>query len=127
LKGVEMAERGAIVITWGEERPGVPGAKGMEVFGEALGFYDNLAKQGRITGYRVYGSTTRQAGMLVIEGEVDELAKISTESESLKQLALGCAVVQDLRTELYIGGSADDVTQYYVTGLEAVTEKGLGT
>ena len=55
------------------------------------------------------------------------LAKIQTEPEALKQLALGCAVVQDLRTELFIGGSADDVTQYYVTGLEAVTEAGLDT
>jgi hypothetical protein len=98
----------------------------MEVFGEALGFYDGLAKQGRITGYRVYGSTSRAAGMLIVEGEVDELAKISTEQESLKQLALGCAVVQDLRTELMVGGSPDDVTQYYVTGMEAVAEKGLG-
>jgi hypothetical protein len=121
-----MAERGAIVITWGEERPGVPGNKGMEVFAEALGYYDGLAKQGRISGYRVYGSTNRQAGMLVVEGDVGELAKIQTEPEALKQLALGCAVVQDLRTETFIGGSADDVTQYYVNGLQAVTELGLG-
>lgn len=121
-----MAERGAVVITWGEGRPTVPGEKGMEVFGNALAFYDGLAKQGRITGYRVYGSTTREAGMLVVEGEIDELAKIQVESEALRQLALGAAVVQDLRTELFIGGSPDDVTQYYVTGLQAVSEAGLG-
>lgn len=120
-----MAERGAVVITWGEGRPNVSGNQGMGVFGGALEYYDNLAKQGRITGYRVYGSTCRSAGMLIIEGEVDELAKIQLESESLKQLALGGAVVHDLRTELMIGGSADDVTQYYVTGLQAVTEAGL--
>ena len=120
-----MAERGAIVITWGEGRPGVSGAQGMGVFGDALAYYDGLAKQGRISGYRVYGSTSREAGMLVVEGDVGELAKIQTEPEALKQLALGCAVVQDLRTELFIGGSPDDVTQYYVTGLQAVTEAGL--
>ena len=50
----------------------------MGVFAEALGYYDGLAKQGRITGYRVYGSTSRQAGMLVVEGDVGELAKIQT-------------------------------------------------
>ena len=122
-----MAERGAIVITWGEGRPGVAGSQGMSVFGNALAYYDGLAKQGRISGYRVYGSTSREAGMLVVEGDVDELAKIQVEPEALKQLALGCAVVQDLRTELCIGGSADDVTQYYVTGLEAVTEAGLSS
>ena len=120
-----MAERGAVVITWGESQPGVTGDQGMGVFAEALGFYDALAKQGRITGYRVYGSTGRSAGMLVVEGEIDELAKIQTEQETLKQLALGCAVVQDLRTELFIGGSPDDVTQYYVSGLEAVKDAGL--
>jgi hypothetical protein len=120
-----MAERGAVVVTWGDGQPGVSGDKGMGVFANALAYYDGLAKQGRITGYRVYGSATRQAGMLVIEGEVDELAKIQVEPEALKQLALGCAVAQDLRAELFIGGSPDDVTQYYVNGMQALTEAGL--
>ena len=120
-----MAQRGALIITWGDGRATVSGAKAMEVFGSALGYYDELQKEGRISGYRVFASTRRQFGCLVIEGDVATLAQISTEDEATKQLALGSAVVQDLQTELCIGGTPDDVTQYYMNGLQAVADAGL--
>jgi len=119
-----MAERGAIVINWGEGRPEV-GPKGLEVFANALGYYDGLLKQGRITGYRVYASTTHAEGTLVIEGDLAELAKIQIEPESQKQLMLGSAVVRDLTADLCVGGSADDVAQFYATGVQALEEAGL--
>jgi len=120
-----MTQRGAMVITWGAGRPGVPPTKGMEVFGKALEFYDELQKEGRIAGYRCYASTTRGAGSLIVEGELSTLAQLLCEEEAQKQLALGDAVVDDLRIELCVGGTADDVTQYYMTGLQAVTDAGL--
>src|SRR3954452_23941885 len=113
-----MADRGAAVITWGEPQPGVPNTKGLEVFAKALGYYDGLAKSGRISGYRTYASTSRSRGILVIEGEVQELAKINVETESLQLLALASAVVQDVEVDIYVGGTADDATQFYLTSLQ---------
>ena len=120
-----MTQRGAMIISWGEGRAGVPTTKGLEIFANALAFYDELEKEGRISGYRTYASTTRSFGQLVIEGDVSTLAQLLTEEESQKQLALGAAVVEDLNVELCVGGSADDVTQYYTTGVTALSEAGL--
>jgi hypothetical protein len=103
----------------------VSSTKGLGVFAEALAYYDGLQKEGRISGYRVYTSTTRSHGTLIIEGELGTLAQIGTEAESLKQLALGAAVVENLNVELCMGGNADDVSQFYATTLQAVQEKGL--
>jgi hypothetical protein len=98
----------------------------MEVFGDALAWYDELAKAGRISGYRVYGSTTSDRGMLIAEGEAAELAKLSTEPEAIKYLALAAAVVDEVESKVYIGGSVDDVMGYYTSAVEAVNAKGLG-
>ena len=122
-----MTQRGAMIITWGEPRSGVPNTKGLEVFANALGYYDELQKEGRISGYRVYASTRRDHGILVIEGELRELAQLQCDDESMKQLALGSAVVQALDVELCVGGSADDVTNFYTTSVTALAELGLAT
>jgi hypothetical protein len=122
-----MTQRGALIITWGDSQPNVTTEQGMGVFAKALEYYDGLAKTGRISGYRVYASTRRNRGSIVVEGELTTLAQIQCEDESFKQLALGTAVVQDVDIELCIGGSADDVTQYFTTSIEALTEAGLAT
>ena len=122
-----MTQRGAIIITWGEGQPNVTSEQGMGVFARALEYYDGLAKTGRISGYRVYASAQRALGTLVVEGELSTLAQIQCEEESLRQLTLGGAVVQDLRVELCVGGSADDVVGFYTPGIEAVTAAGLAT
>lgn len=121
-----MAERGAMVTSWGAAQTTVPPAKGMEVFARALAWYDELAKEGRITGYRVYASTSRDRGMIVAEGDATELAKLSTEPAATTLLALASAVVQDVSSEVCIGGSPDDVVGYYTRVIEAMTEAGLG-
>jgi hypothetical protein len=121
-----MGQRGALVTTWGAGRSGVPTAKGMEVFSEALGWYDDLAKTGRISGYRVYGSINRDEGMLIAEGDAAELAKLTTEPESIKHLALAAAVVDDVKIQVFIGGGVDDIMGMYTTAVEAVNAAGLG-
>lgn len=122
-----MADRqGATIISWGNNRVGVPIAKGLEVLAAALGYYDGLVKEGRITGYRVYGPTTRIGGYLIIEGALSELAAINVETASLKLVAQAGMVVEDLRIELTAGGSADDATSFYLAGMEAAAEAGLG-
>lgn len=120
-----MTERGALVTTWGAGRAGTSPGKGMEVFGKALSLYDELAKEGRITGYRVYASTNRDAGMLVAEGDATELARITTEPQSTTLLALAAAVVDDVRIEVCIGGSPDDVVGFYTRAIDAMNEVGL--
>jgi hypothetical protein len=121
------AARGALVISWGEPRPGVPNDKGMEVFADALGFYDGLMKTGRISGYRVYASASRSFGLLIVEGDTTALAQLMAEPESQKHLALGGAVVQNINVELMNGGSPDDVAQFYATQIAALAEIGLTT
>jgi hypothetical protein len=122
-----MAERqGAIVISWGTNRSGVPVTKAMEVLATSLAYYDGLVKDGRVSGYRTYGSTSRIGGQLVIEGTLAELAAISVETESLQLLAKAGMVVEDLRTELMAGGSPDEITSYYLEGMQAMQEAGLG-
>ena len=121
-----MSQRGALVTSWGAGRPGVPTAKGMAVFAEALGWYDEMAKSGRITGYRVYGSVNSDRGMIIAEGDAADLAKLTTEAESIKHLALAAAVVEDVESNVYIGGSVDDAMGYYTTAVEAVNAAGLG-
>ena len=122
-----MTQRGAMIITWGESQPGVSPDQGMGVFAKALDYYDGLAKAGRISGYRVYASTRRNAGSIIVEGELTALAQIQCEAESFRQLALGAAVVQDVDIELCVGGSADDVADFFSTGISAITEAGLAT
>jgi hypothetical protein len=114
-----------MIITWGGQRVGVPPDKGMEVFGESLTFYDELTKEGRIAGYRVFASTTSARGQLIIEGDMAELARLMTSTESTRLLAKASAVVDDVKVDLCIGGPVDDVTGYYTRALEAVKELGL--
>jgi hypothetical protein len=114
-----------MIITWGEQRPGVPASKGLEVFAKALEYYDGLAKTGRISGYHVYASARRDRGTLIVEGELSTLAQLQVEEDSMKQLALGNAVVRELEVDLCVGGNADDVTNYFTTGIAAIQEAGL--
>jgi hypothetical protein len=115
-----------MVTTWGAGRSGVPTAKAMEVFAEALGWYDELAKTGRITGYRVYGAVSREEGMLIAEGDAAELAKLTTEPDSIKHIALAAAVVNDVKTQVLIGGNVDDIMGMYTMSVEAINAAGLG-
>lgn len=120
-----MGDRGAMLTTWGASRPGVAPAKAMEVFAKALGWYDELAKEGRISGYRVYSCLGRDAGMVIAEGTTTELAKISTEEQTTTLLALASAVVEDVRSEVLIGGNPDDVVGFYMRIVEAIGNFGL--
>ena len=121
-----MADNGAYVISWGNTRPGMAISKAMEVLATSLAYYDGLQKDGRITGYRVFGSTQGMGGFLLLEGDRHELAKISVEEDSLKLLAKAGAVVDGLTTAMYAGGSGDDATEFYLKGLASLQESGLG-
>lgn len=115
---------GATVITWGQSVPGRE-AKGLEVFGKALAHFEGLAKQGRIQGHKEYFALTgRVGGTMVVEGEVDELAKILTEEDTIRLNAEAAAIVQDFAITLCAGGSDQAVGQTVTQYQESL--RGLG-
>lgn len=63
--------------------------------------------------------------MIVAEGELAEPARITAEAQSMTMLAMASAVVEDVRIELFLGGSPDDVAGFYTRTIEALTEAGL--
>ena len=96
---------GATIIRWGA---GVPGreAKGLEVFANAIGYFEGLSKQGRIHGHREYISLTGgSGGTMVIEGDTTELLKIATEPATLALNAQAAAIVNDFEIQVYGGGN----------------------
>lgn len=115
---------GAVVIRWG---PAVPGreSKGLEVFSKALGYYEHLAKSGRIHGHREYFSLTGTGGgIMVVEGFVDELLKIQAEPESIKLRMQAAATVSDFTTDVFVGGSDSAVQHSVVNYTESLSELG---
>jgi hypothetical protein len=96
---------GATVIRWGASVPGRE-AKGLEVFGDALSYFEGLSKKGRIQGHREYLSLTgREGGFMIVEGDTAELLKIVAEPETLALNTKAGAIVQDFEITVYAGGT----------------------
>jgi hypothetical protein len=115
---------GAIVFNWGA---GVPGreAKGLEVFGNALAHFDGLAKEGRVHGHREYFNLTgKSGGLMIVDGEVEELLKIQSEDASIKLLAQAEAIVQDFEVTIVVGGTEQTVQQEVTRFTGALGELG---
>lgn len=118
---------GAIVITWGAPVRGRE-AKGLEVFGKALAFMEELHKSGRIHGHREYlsvtGNQSKWNGMMVVDGEFEELLKLPLDQEWRKLLLESSAIVENFTQEFCIGGSDQAIQETIGTYTEAVG--GLG-
>jgi hypothetical protein len=115
---------GAIVVRWGAPVPGRE-AKGLDVFGRAVEHFEGQAKQGRIHGHHEYLALTgRAGGMMVIEGEVDELQKILVEPDTLRLNTQAEAICQDFEICLYAGGNDKTVQEVIGTFAGALTEMG---
>ncbi len=115
---------GAMIVRWGQ---GVPGreAKGLEVFGTAQAHFEGLAKQGRIHGHReFFGVTGTDGGFMIVDGELDELAKISTEMETLALNAKAAAIVSDFEIVLYAGGTDQSVQELMGNYSQSLQEVG---
>ncbi|MDP9182853.1 MAG: hypothetical protein M3P04_08795 [Actinomycetota bacterium] len=118
------AMNGATVIRWGA---GVPGreAKGLEVFGKAIEFFEGLSKTGRIHGHREYIAFTGGAGgFMLIEGETKELLSLLAEPEVLALNSQAEAIVQDFSIQVYGGGSDSAIQELIGTYSTAVGELG---
>lgn len=119
-----MARTGAIVFRWG---PPVRGREmqGLAVFGEALQYYEELGKEGRIIAHREYFSTAGSGGFMLVEGLVPELYQLVQEDEFLRIQAKAEAVVEDFTTDICIGGSDQTVQQGMTLYTEAMAELGI--
>jgi hypothetical protein len=81
---------GAIIITWGNPVRGRE-MQSLDVFGRSLAFWDEQAKEGRIHGHHEYfavtGNSTERAGTMIIEGDLNELARLMVDEQNTRGLA----------------------------------------
>lgn len=118
---------GALIVTWGANVPGRE-AKGLEVFGKALAHFDELAKKGRIHGHKEYlaltGNVEQLAGVMVIEGPLEELLKIQTEDETRALLIEGGTIARNFTATVASGGDEQTLTKEIT--LFTKTQQSLG-
>ncbi|MGH8869202.1 MAG: hypothetical protein ACRDYU_14575 [Actinomycetes bacterium] len=101
---------GAVVISWGADIPGREAA-GLQVFGQAVSRFEELAKQARIQSHKEYFAVTgREGGFMILEGEVDELMRLAAEPETLALNAKAAAIVSDFTVQVF-GGGTDQTVQ----------------
>jgi len=115
---------GAMVISWGTPVRGRE-AKALETFGHAIERFEQLAKSGRIHGHKeLIAITGRAGGMMIVEGEVEELLKIQSEDEQLRLQARAASIVEDFRVDIYTGGSDRAVQESMNRYVETLQELG---
>jgi hypothetical protein len=115
---------GATVVRWGAPIPGRE-AKGLEVFGKAIEYFEGLSKQGRVHGHHEYIALTgRAGGMMVVEGEVAELQKILAEPDTMKLNSQAEAITQDFEITVYAGGNDNTIQEVIGTYAGAMAEIG---
>ncbi|HLF99248.1 MAG TPA: hypothetical protein VI916_02165 [Acidimicrobiia bacterium] len=119
-----MTRTGAIVFTWGAPVRGRE-MKGLEVFGEALQYYEELSKEGRIIAHREYFNTAADGGMMIIEGLLSELHLLVQDDEFLRLQQRASAIVEDFRREVVAGGSDQTVQQLVTMYTESLADLGL--
>lgn len=115
---------GATVIRWGASIPGRE-TKGLEVFGQAVEYFEGLSKKGRIHGHREYITLTgRDGGFMLVEGETTELLKLVAEPEVLALNAQAAAIVNDFEIQVYAGGTDKAIQELIGTYTGAVSKLG---
>jgi hypothetical protein len=116
---------GAIIITWGTSVRGRE-MQSLDVFGKSLAYWDEKAKEGRIHGHHEYfaisGNATERSGTMVIEGDLDELARLMVDEENVRLLGMAGQIVDNLDTQLCQANSDEAITQY----VGVLSEMGLG-
>ncbi|MBV8160863.1 MAG: hypothetical protein JO265_08070 [Acidimicrobiia bacterium] len=115
---------GAIIISWGTPVRGRE-MQSLDVFGRALGFWDEQAKEGRIHGHHEYfgisGNATERSGTMVIEGELGELARLMVDEQNTRLLAEASQIVENLDTQLCEANSDEAISRY----VSVLTDMGL--
>jgi hypothetical protein len=106
---------GAIIITWGTSVRGRE-MQSLDVFGKALAYWDEKAKEGRIHGHREYfgisGNAMERSGTMVIDGDLDELARLMVDEENVRLLGQASTIVDNLDTQLCQANSDEAISQF---------------
>jgi hypothetical protein len=96
---------GAVMIRWGSVIHGRED-KSLEVFSTAINTFEQLSKQGRISGHREYINVTgHDGGFMLVEGDLPELLKLVGETTFLELNSKASAVIEDFEIEVCGGGS----------------------
>jgi len=115
---------GAIIITWGNPVRGRE-TQSLDVFGRSLAYWDEKAKEGRIHGHHEYfavtGNATQRQGTMVIDGDLDELARLMIDEDNTRLLAEASMIVENLDTSLCEANSDEAITDY----LNVLNDMGL--
>ncbi len=113
--------QGAIVFRWG---PAVRGRelKALGVFGESVGYWDDMVKNNRVSGHYPYFSTNRTAGFWVIQGEMEDLMAIQAEEDYQRLTTRVQMIVEDYSAELHVGGSVEEVADIMGMYSEVIEE-----
>ena len=117
-----MSRTGAIIMRWEGTTRGREAA-GFEAFGNVLGYFEELAKEGRIIGHREYFALNG-SGTILLEGLLPELHQIVQEDEFLRQAVVGQSMVEGFTVEVCAGGS--DQTIQELMALEIGVQEKLG-
>jgi hypothetical protein len=119
--------QGALMISWGNPVRGRE-AQSLGSFSKALGYFEELAKEGRIHGHREYfcltGNSAQRSGFMVIDGELDELQKIQIEDRNLRLMAEASAVVESFEVTLCAGGTDQSIGESVARFTETMSEMG---
>jgi len=115
---------GAIIISWGNPVRGRE-MQSLDVFGRSLAYWDEQAKEGRIHGHHEYfaisGNPSQRAGTMVIDGDLDELARLMIDEQNTRLLAEASMIVDNLDTTLCEANSDDAINRY----VAVLTDMGL--
>ena len=118
-------QRGAIIVSWTGVRTGREG-KGLGVFGQAMQRNEELEKEGRISGTRVYLNTTgSQAGQVILDGVYSELQRLLLDDDFVKGLQEAAIVCDGFQVNLCVGGAPDSLTEQMGSYAQTLEEHGL--
>lgn len=120
--------RGALVTKWGGAVPGRE-KMGLDVFGKALAYAEQKAKEGVIESHEEYfaldGNNTQFSGFMLVRGEVDDLLKLQADEEWMKLTFAAAAIVQNFTIQTFAGGNEASVQQMVGLGMTVEQEMGL--
>src|SRR3954469_14945599 len=106
---------GAIIITWGNPVRGRE-MQSLDVFGRSLAYWDEQAKERRVHGPHEYlaisGNARQRQVTMVIEGALDELARLMVDEQNTRLLAEAAQIVENLDTSLCEANSDEAITRY---------------
>jgi hypothetical protein len=99
---------GALLVSWGNPVRGRE-AQSLASFSKALGYFEELSKEGRIHGHSEYfcltGNSHQRSGFMLVNGDLAELQKIQVEDRNLRLMAEASSICENFEVTLCAGGS----------------------